>query len=42
MAARDARWQEAAGTVLVHAPGSEKGGSFITLKDETGITNLFV
>ncbi len=43
MAARDGRWLEAAGIVLVRQrPGSAKGVMFITLEDETGIANLVV
>ncbi|MBZ0229147.1 MAG: error-prone DNA polymerase [Bauldia sp.] len=43
MAARDGRWLEAAGVVLVRQrPGSAKGVMFITLEDETGISNLVV
>ena len=43
MAARDGRWLEAAGLVLVRQrPGSAKGAMFITLEDETGIANLVV
>ncbi len=43
MAARDGRWLEAAGLVLVRQrPGSAKGVMFITLEDETGIANLVV
>ena len=43
MQARDGRWLEAAGLVLVrHRPGSAKGVMFITLEDETGIANLVV
>ena len=38
MDARDGRWLEAAGLVLVRQrPGSAKGVMFITLEDETGI-----
>jgi error-prone DNA polymerase len=41
--ARDGRWLEAAGIVLVRQrPGSAKGVVFITLEDETGIANLVV
>ncbi len=40
MEARDGRWLEAAGLVLVRQrPGSAKGVMFITLEDETGIAN---
>ncbi|MGE0148013.1 MAG: error-prone DNA polymerase [Parvibaculaceae bacterium] len=43
MAARDGRWLETAGLVLVRQrPGSAKGVLFITLEDETGIANLVV
>ncbi|MGD9510545.1 MAG: OB-fold nucleic acid binding domain-containing protein, partial [Geminicoccaceae bacterium] len=43
MAARDGRWLEAAGLVLVRQrPGSAKGVLFITLEDEAGIANLVV
>ncbi len=43
MLARDGRWLEAAGLVLVRQrPGSAKGVMFITLEDETGIANLVV
>ena len=43
MAARDGRWLEAAGLVLVRQrPGSAKGVTFITLEDETGIANLVI
>ena len=43
MAARDGRWLEAAGLVLVRQrPGSAKGVLFITLEDDTGIANLVV
>ncbi|MHA6685377.1 error-prone DNA polymerase [Mesorhizobium sp. A556] len=43
MAARDGRWLEAAGIVLVRQrPGSAKGVMFITVEDETGIANLVV
>src|SRR3546814_8196272 len=43
MDARDSRWLEAAGIVLVRQrPGSAKGVMFITLEDETGIANLVV
>src|SRR6185312_483366 len=42
-AARDGRWLEAAGIVLVRQrPGSAKGVMFITIEDETGIANLVV
>ena len=43
MEARDGRWLEAAGLVLVRQrPGSAKGVMFITLEDETGIANLVI
>jgi error-prone DNA polymerase len=43
MDARDGRWLEAAGLVLVRQrPGSAKGVMFITLEDESGIANLVV
>ncbi len=43
MAARNRRWLEVAGLVLVRQrPGSAKGVMFITLEDETGIANLVV
>lgn len=43
MNARDKRWLEAAGVVLVRQrPGSAKGVMFITIEDETGIANLVV
>ena len=43
MDARDGRWLEAAGLVLVRQrPGSAKGVMFITLEDETGSANLAV
>lgn len=43
MHARDGRWLEAAGIVLVRQrPGSAKGVMFITLEDESGIANLVV
>ncbi|OLP58847.1 error-prone DNA polymerase [Xaviernesmea oryzae] len=43
MEARDGRWLEAAGLVLVRQrPGSAKGVMFITLEDESGIANLVV
>jgi error-prone DNA polymerase len=43
MDARDGRWLEAAGIVLVRQrPGSAKGVLFVTLEDETGIANLVV
>jgi len=41
--ARDGRWLEAAGIVLVRQrPGSAKGVMFMTLEDESGIANLVV
>ena len=43
MAARDGRWLEAAGVILVRQmPGSAKGVMFITIEDETGIANLVI
>ncbi|MBP1886447.1 error-prone DNA polymerase [Sinorhizobium mexicanum] len=43
MQARDGKWLEAAGLVLVRqCPGSAKGVMFITIEDETGIANLVV
>jgi error-prone DNA polymerase len=43
MAARDGRWLETAGIVLVRQmPGSAKGVMFITIEDETGIANLVI
>jgi error-prone DNA polymerase len=43
MAARDGRWLETAGLVLVRQmPGSAKGVMFITIEDETGIANLVI
>ncbi|MDE1991180.1 MAG: error-prone DNA polymerase [Rhizobiaceae bacterium] len=43
MNARDGKWLETAGLVLVRQrPGSAKGVMFITLEDETGIANLVV
>ncbi|MAU97735.1 MAG: error-prone DNA polymerase [Fulvimarina sp.] len=43
MAARDGRWLESAGLVLVRQrPGSAKGVMFITMEDESGIANLVV
>jgi error-prone DNA polymerase len=43
MQARDGRWLQTAGLVLVRQkPGTAKGVMFITLEDETGITNLVV
>jgi error-prone DNA polymerase len=43
MQARDGRWLQTAGLVLVRQkPGTAKGVMFITLEDETGIANLVV
>lgn len=43
MEARDGRWFEAVGIVLVsRRPGSAKGLMFITIEGETGIANLVV
>ena len=43
MTARDGRWLDSAGLVLVRQmPGSAKGVMFITLEDETGIANLVI
>jgi error-prone DNA polymerase len=43
MQARDGRWLETAGLVLVRQrPGSAKGVMFITIEDETGIANLVI
>ncbi|MER9203459.1 OB-fold nucleic acid binding domain-containing protein [Mesorhizobium sp. M0933] len=43
MQARDKRWLEAAGLVLVRQrPGSAKGVMFLTMEDETGATNIVV
>jgi error-prone DNA polymerase len=43
MDARDGKWLEAAGLVLVRQmPGSAKGVMFITIEDETGIANLVI
>lgn len=43
MQARDGKWLEAAGLVLVRQrPGSAKGVLFVTIEDETGIANLVV
>jgi error-prone DNA polymerase len=43
MQARDGRWLEIAGLVLVRQrPGSAKGVMFITIEDETGIANLVI
>ncbi|MFU0505833.1 error-prone DNA polymerase [Pseudaminobacter sp. NGMCC 1.201702] len=43
MGAREGKWLEAAGLVLVRQmPGSAKGVMFITIEDETGIANLVI
>ncbi|CCV16427.1 error-prone DNA polymerase [Mesorhizobium sp. STM 4661] len=43
MQARDGRWLEAAGLVLVRQrPGSAKGVMFLTMEDETGAANIVV
>jgi error-prone DNA polymerase len=43
MQARDGRWLQTAGIVLVRQmPGSAKGVMFITIEDETGIANLVI
>lgn len=43
MNARDGKWLETAGLVLVRQrPGSAKGVMFITLEDETNVANLVV
>jgi error-prone DNA polymerase len=43
MAARDGRWLEVAGLVLVRQrPGSAKGVMFLTMEDETGAANVVV
>lgn len=43
MTARDGRWLEVAGIVLVRQrPGSAKGVMFMTLEDETAIANLVI
>jgi len=43
MQARDGRWLETAGLVLVRQkPGSAKGVLFITIEDVTGIANLVI
>jgi error-prone DNA polymerase len=43
MQARDGRWLEAAGLVLVRQmPGSAKGVMFMTIEDESGIANLVI
>ncbi|RVT97671.1 DNA-binding protein [Rhodovarius crocodyli] len=42
-AARDGKWLEVAGIVLIRQrPGSAKGVMFITIEDETGIANLVI
>lgn len=41
--ARDGRWLDVAGIVLVRQrPGSAKGVMFVTIEDETGVTNVVV
>ncbi len=41
--ARDGRWMQVAGLVLVRQkPGSAKGVMFITIEDETGVANLVI
>ena len=43
VAARDGRWVDAAGLVLVRQrPGSAKGVMFITIEDETAFANLVI
>lgn len=43
MGARDRRWVEVAGLVLMRQrPGSAKGVMFVTLEDETAVANLVV
>ena len=43
MQARDGRWLQIAGLVLVRQkPGSAKGVMFITIEDETGVANLVI
>ncbi len=43
MAARDGRWLEAAGVVLVRQmPGSAKGVMFLTIEDESGVANIVI
>jgi error-prone DNA polymerase len=43
MAARDGRWLEAAGVVLVRQmPGSAKGVMFMTIEDESGVANIVI
>ena len=40
---RDGRWLMTAGLVLVRQkPGSAKGAMFMTIEDETGVTNIVV
>lgn len=40
---RDGKWVETAGIIIVRQrPGSGDGKVFITIKDETGITNVVV
>src|SRR4029077_7038599 len=41
--AKDGEWVKAAGSVIVRQrPGTAKGFLFITLEDETGISNVIV
>jgi error-prone DNA polymerase len=43
MQARDGRWMQIAGLVLVRQkPGSAKGVMFITIEDETGVANVVI
>ncbi|WP_011583117.1 error-prone DNA polymerase [Chelativorans multitrophicus] len=43
MGARDGRWLETAGLILVRQrPGSAKGVMFVTVEDESGIANIVV
>ncbi|MGL4638079.1 MAG: error-prone DNA polymerase [Beijerinckiaceae bacterium] len=43
MQARDGRWMQLAGLVLVRQkPGSAKGVMFITIEDETGVANVVI
>jgi error-prone DNA polymerase len=43
MQARDGRWLQTAGLVIVRQkPGSAKGVMFITIEDETGIAILVI
>jgi error-prone DNA polymerase len=43
VAARDRRWVEVAGLVLVRQrPGSAKGVIFMTIEDETGVANVVI